>query len=275
MTPEQFTYWLQGFFELSETTQFSPKQVQMVKDHLNLVFVKKTPVPTNPEVNINKAYEGFRKQPKQPWQDKDFNEAVKDFEEFTKPRIYCSTGITASGSNDDLITQNTNNLISPCSFNPKFQYPQTGVSCGLGMPSLQTKQSDCSICKRLGHACAGCATFGNKEPTFVNTTGKPWIAAGVLPSINGFYRCGFEFNAFDDEHGSHTTSVKINPNDTFLLIELRPVYYGEPRPSYIAHIFCKNKDLYTEFNEKELDNWGVSYDHPQISELQRQRLSLA
>ena len=43
MTPEQFTYWLQGFFELSETKELTPEQVQIVKDHLALVLSKKTP----------------------------------------------------------------------------------------------------------------------------------------------------------------------------------------------------------------------------------------
>ena len=43
MNAKSFTYWLQGFFELSETTDLSPKQIQMIKDHLNLVFEKVTP----------------------------------------------------------------------------------------------------------------------------------------------------------------------------------------------------------------------------------------
>lgn len=43
MTPEQFVYWLQGYFELSEAKELTPEQVQIVKDHLKLVFDKKTP----------------------------------------------------------------------------------------------------------------------------------------------------------------------------------------------------------------------------------------
>lgn len=45
MTPENFTYWLQGFFEISgrvNTLNFT--QVQIIRDHLNLVFDKKTPM---------------------------------------------------------------------------------------------------------------------------------------------------------------------------------------------------------------------------------------
>lgn len=50
MTAEQFVYWLQGFMELGfigrpeEDVYMTPEQVQTVKDHLALVFVKKTPV---------------------------------------------------------------------------------------------------------------------------------------------------------------------------------------------------------------------------------------
>jgi hypothetical protein len=43
MTPENFTYWLQGFFEVSDTKKLDEKQVQIIKDHLNLVFNKVTP----------------------------------------------------------------------------------------------------------------------------------------------------------------------------------------------------------------------------------------
>lgn len=38
MKPEEFCYWLQGFFELSEATTLSGKQIEMIKNHLNLVF---------------------------------------------------------------------------------------------------------------------------------------------------------------------------------------------------------------------------------------------
>lgn len=43
MTPENFTYWLQGFFEISDSNNLSETQVQIIKDHLDLVFDKKTP----------------------------------------------------------------------------------------------------------------------------------------------------------------------------------------------------------------------------------------
>jgi len=39
MQSRDFAYWLQGFFEISETNQLTEKQVQVIKNHLNLVFV--------------------------------------------------------------------------------------------------------------------------------------------------------------------------------------------------------------------------------------------
>ena len=43
MNSESFTHWLQGFVELSDTDTISEKQWLMIKDHLKLVFDKKTP----------------------------------------------------------------------------------------------------------------------------------------------------------------------------------------------------------------------------------------
>lgn len=47
MTPENFTYWLQGWFELNDTIDHregaSPETLQVIKDHLKLVFDKQTP----------------------------------------------------------------------------------------------------------------------------------------------------------------------------------------------------------------------------------------
>jgi hypothetical protein len=42
MTPENFTYWLQGFVELQDTRP-SEQQWKAIKDHLSLVFTKVTP----------------------------------------------------------------------------------------------------------------------------------------------------------------------------------------------------------------------------------------
>ena len=56
MTPENFVYWLQGYFEINDaagpsTTSITPgklkylgeAQLQVIKDHLKLVLEKKTP----------------------------------------------------------------------------------------------------------------------------------------------------------------------------------------------------------------------------------------
>lgn len=45
MTPEQFCYWLQGYFELGSGGRagMTDGQVETIKDHLNLVFTKVTP----------------------------------------------------------------------------------------------------------------------------------------------------------------------------------------------------------------------------------------
>jgi DNA-directed RNA polymerase specialized sigma54-like protein len=46
MTSNEFTYWLQGFFEISKDAnvkELDEVQTQIIKDHLKLVFKKETP----------------------------------------------------------------------------------------------------------------------------------------------------------------------------------------------------------------------------------------
>lgn len=43
MTPENFCYWLQGVFEVTDAKTLTEAQVQIIKNHLTLVFDKKTP----------------------------------------------------------------------------------------------------------------------------------------------------------------------------------------------------------------------------------------
>ncbi len=38
MNSIDFCYWLQGHFEISETSELNEKQVEIIKNHLNLVF---------------------------------------------------------------------------------------------------------------------------------------------------------------------------------------------------------------------------------------------
>lgn len=40
MTPDQFTYWLQGFVEMNGGKEPTKAQWKMIKDHLQLCFVK-------------------------------------------------------------------------------------------------------------------------------------------------------------------------------------------------------------------------------------------
>lgn len=42
MTPENFCYWLQGFFELHDPSKLTEEQVGMIKEHLQLTFNKVT-----------------------------------------------------------------------------------------------------------------------------------------------------------------------------------------------------------------------------------------
>lgn len=44
MTPENFCYWLQGYFEISGGKALTKEQATIIIDHLKLVFEKKTPV---------------------------------------------------------------------------------------------------------------------------------------------------------------------------------------------------------------------------------------
>lgn len=48
LTPEQFVYWLQGYMEVENPKQLTPKQTQIVKDHLEKVFTKVTPERNKP-----------------------------------------------------------------------------------------------------------------------------------------------------------------------------------------------------------------------------------
>ena len=43
MSPRDFAFWLNGFFEITESEGLSERQVAIIKDHLKLVFQKETP----------------------------------------------------------------------------------------------------------------------------------------------------------------------------------------------------------------------------------------
>lgn len=42
MTPRDFCYWLQGWFELTNAHHLDSQQVEMIRQHLELVFKKET-----------------------------------------------------------------------------------------------------------------------------------------------------------------------------------------------------------------------------------------
>jgi hypothetical protein len=56
MTPEQFTYWLQGFVELGKGAAPTPEQWKSIQEHLATVFKKVTPpVAENASIAGNKT----------------------------------------------------------------------------------------------------------------------------------------------------------------------------------------------------------------------------
>lgn len=58
MTPEQFTYWLQGFVEISQKPP-TDKEWLVIKDHLATVFNKVTPDRTTIRPAIAEPYRGY------------------------------------------------------------------------------------------------------------------------------------------------------------------------------------------------------------------------
>lgn len=55
MTPENFCYWLQGLFELTDSDTLSTQQIQIIKNHLQLVFTKVTPDIELEDVELDEA----------------------------------------------------------------------------------------------------------------------------------------------------------------------------------------------------------------------------
>lgn len=53
MTPENFCFWLQGMFELTDQRQLDEKQTRVVREHLALVFEHVTGVPQPSEPGLD------------------------------------------------------------------------------------------------------------------------------------------------------------------------------------------------------------------------------
>lgn len=63
MESKSFVYWLQGFFELSKETTLTEEQVQIIKNHLALVFKHEIDFP-DPTGELQAIHDG--KPPKLP-----------------------------------------------------------------------------------------------------------------------------------------------------------------------------------------------------------------
>jgi squalene cyclase len=60
MNSREFAYWLQGFFELSDSTELTPEQVSIVKKHLDMVFVHEID-PSYPEAEkLQEIHDGVK-----------------------------------------------------------------------------------------------------------------------------------------------------------------------------------------------------------------------
>jgi len=68
MTPENFCYWLQGWFELNRTIDhregISKEGLKVIEEHLQLVFMKVTSEPEIKPINVEewkKLFEEYKK----------------------------------------------------------------------------------------------------------------------------------------------------------------------------------------------------------------------
>lgn len=52
MTPEQFCYWLQGYYELTNDTDRLSQRDHIIRDHLQTVFQKVTPTYTGSPITV-------------------------------------------------------------------------------------------------------------------------------------------------------------------------------------------------------------------------------
>jgi len=61
LDPLSFCYWLQGHFELNDTNSLDEVQVQMIRDHLQLVFNKVTPNRTEAKISSSEDIKKLEK----------------------------------------------------------------------------------------------------------------------------------------------------------------------------------------------------------------------
>ena len=93
MTPRDFVYWLNGYLELgdAEISGIPPLQVQMIQDHLKLVFQKETP---------DRSVVPFLGNEREVFDDKYINEALGIDVEIEKERMKTEDRIVLKGSSD-------------------------------------------------------------------------------------------------------------------------------------------------------------------------------
>jgi hypothetical protein len=58
MTSVQFCYWLQGMFEIAELDSLNYKQTELIKQHLNMVFIHEIDpsYPSGQQEALNQAH---------------------------------------------------------------------------------------------------------------------------------------------------------------------------------------------------------------------------
>ena len=82
MSPENFVYWLQGFFELMnvgtecDMEGIHPEQARIIRDHLQLIFDKKTP---DRKIDYEKVRDGLSKKKR----------STIVYDPFVRPKRYC------------------------------------------------------------------------------------------------------------------------------------------------------------------------------------------
>jgi hypothetical protein len=115
MTSRDFAYWLQGFFEINEPQTINKQQVEIIKNHLNLVFKHEI----DPSLNEGKTKEevkelhdihdgkkklsDFIKDGPPPKKDQNAVDWLKDKFKPSHIKPFKSNGGWKSGSSDDTL----------------------------------------------------------------------------------------------------------------------------------------------------------------------------
>lgn len=61
MKAQDFCYWLHGFFEISENKQLTTEQVEVIQEHLDLVFTKVTEKSVTEKDELKEIVDKYRK----------------------------------------------------------------------------------------------------------------------------------------------------------------------------------------------------------------------